>query len=61
MANMYNEGRADAAAGRKRLPTDPAAWGMFKSKEKIADERESNATYLEGHADKTREMRESKK
>ena len=60
MANKYNEGRADAAAGKKRLPCDPAAWGMFKSKEKVDDERESNATYLEGHADKTREMKEKK-
>jgi hypothetical protein len=59
MANKYDEGRADAAEGKKDLPADPDAWQVFKSDEQIADERESKATYREGHADKTREMEEA--
>ena len=59
MANMYNDGRADAADGKPlRLPCDPHAWAMFKSKDEVADQKESNATYREGYADKKREMKE---
>jgi hypothetical protein len=61
MANKHNEGRADAAEGKKVLPADPAAWQVLKSDKQIANERESNATYREGHADKTREMKDAKK
>jgi hypothetical protein len=61
VANKYNEGRADAAEGKKTLPADPNAWQVFKSDKQIANERESNATYREGHADKTREMNDTKK
>lgn len=57
VANKYDDGRADAAEGKsKDLPADPAAWTMFKSEEQIEDEKESNATYREGYADKKREM-----
>lgn len=55
----YAKGRADAAAGKKSTPREPA-FGLFSSKKESDRTAVRAARYNEGHADKSREMKGKK-